>query len=742
MAVAERTRVGGLPRAEEPIEPERGAAPWALAAALGIAVLYAAVANGSINIPDETRLQVGVAVVSLLAIAALLFGSQLRFVPDGRARIGLWLLAGFAAWSALSLTWSIAPDETWVEVNRAIAYTLVVLLAIVLGSSLPRAAERVAIGYLVIATLISLYAVAGKVAPWALQHAEEVSRLRAPLDYWNALALFCVLAVPIAIQVAADERFSARARMAGLLSLLPLLLAVALTYSRGGIAVMVIAVAVQVGLARERMKLVAFAAVGAVAVVPALLVAVMRDDLTTDRLPAYLRNDDGVMLGVALLVGALAALVAGRMLMNAGDRVRLSDAGRALVRRAAIVAAGIGVVALLALTVTGWTGDQLESFSETKGDKVTDPSRVFQASSGNRWTWWKEAAGAAWDEPVTGHGAGSFPLLHLAYRENNIEVLQPHSVPLEFLSETGVVGGLLGLGGILLLLIAAVARVRWRVGAERAFAAALAGGAVAWVLHLWIDWDWDIPGVTVPALIFIGVLAAAPVAAERPLPNRGRVGRALGLAAIGVALALFCASAVLPALSQDKTNEALELSASNKPEDLREAAEAAEQARRLNPFAVDPLFAASGIADKRGQPKLAVELLTDAVERQPDNARGWLRLARRQVLLDDLPAAARSIGYVYELDPHTVGGFFAGILGSIDEARSATATGTPLPLIFVPLTIPGLALPEAPSTPATPAPQAPAPAPAPTPAPAPAPAPTPQPEPQPQPEGEPFRLEG
>jgi O-Antigen ligase len=469
---------------------------------------------------------------------------------------------------------------------------------------------------------------------------------------------------------------------------------------------------------------------------------VMRDDLTTDRLPAYLRNDDGVMLGVALLVGALAALVAGRMLMNAGDRVRLSDAGRALVRRAAIVAAGIGVVALLALTVTGWTGDQLESFSETKGDKVTDPSRVFQASSGNRWTWWKEAAGAAWDEPVTGHGAGSFPLLHLAYRENNIEVLQPHSVPLEFLSETGVVGGLLGLGGILLLLIAAVARVRWRVGAERAFAAALAGGAVAWVLHLWIDWDWDIPGVTVPALIFIGVLAAAPVAAERPLPNRGRVGRALGLAAIGVALALFCASAVLPALSQDKTNEALELSASNKPEDLREAAEAAEQARRLNPFAVDPLFAASGIADKRGQPKLAVELLTDAVERQPDNARGWLRLARRQVLLDDLPAAARSIGYVYELDPHTVGGFFAGILGSIDEARSATATGTPLPLIFVPLTIPGLALPEAPSTPATPAPQAPAPAPAPTPAPAPAPAPTPQPEPQPQPEGEPFRLEG
>ena len=52
------------------------------------------------------------------------------------------------------------------------------------------------------------------------------------------------------------------------------------------------------------------------------------------------------------------------------------------------------------------------------------------------------------DRPVIGHGAGSFPLTHLAYRENAIQVRNAHSVPLEFLSETGLIGAALALGGL------------------------------------------------------------------------------------------------------------------------------------------------------------------------------------------------------------------------------------------------------------------------------------------------------
>ena len=137
-----------------------------LGLALAVAVLYAAFASGSIGIPQESRLQVGVALLSLATLAALLYGSGLRLDAAPAARWGVALLVAFAAWAALSITWSVAPDESWLEANRALTYALVAGLGIVLGSSVPRAAERVAVALLVIATVIALYALAGKLAPW------------------------------------------------------------------------------------------------------------------------------------------------------------------------------------------------------------------------------------------------------------------------------------------------------------------------------------------------------------------------------------------------------------------------------------------------------------------------------------------------------------------------------------------------------------------------------------------------
>ena len=55
-------------------------------------------------------------------------------------------------------------------------------------------------------------------------------------------------------------------------------------------------------------------------------------------------------------------------------------------------------------------------------DRPSDPGRLSELSSSHRWDWWQEAAGAAWDRPLTGHGAGSFPLLHALYREHDVEV--------------------------------------------------------------------------------------------------------------------------------------------------------------------------------------------------------------------------------------------------------------------------------------------------------------------------------
>ena len=189
-------------------------APALLGLALAVAVLYAAFANGSIGIPEESRLQVAVALISLAALGALLYGSGLRVRASPGAGWGVALLVAFAGWAALSITWSIAPDESWLEANRALAYALVVALGMVLGSSLPRAAERVGLALLAIATVIALYALGGKLFPWLhvggvidLNHTERFSRLRAPLDYWNALGLVCVVAVPLAMRVVVELRY-------------------------------------------------------------------------------------------------------------------------------------------------------------------------------------------------------------------------------------------------------------------------------------------------------------------------------------------------------------------------------------------------------------------------------------------------------------------------------------------------------------------------------------------------------
>src|SRR3954452_8925187 len=144
----------------------RAQAPVALGAALAIAIVYAAFANGAVGLADESRLQVFVAAIAMLAVAALLFGRGLVARVPRRAALGLALLAAFAAWCGLSILWSIAPDESWVELNRAVSYALVAGLGLVLGASLPRAVERVGLAYLGVASAVAVYALAGKALPW------------------------------------------------------------------------------------------------------------------------------------------------------------------------------------------------------------------------------------------------------------------------------------------------------------------------------------------------------------------------------------------------------------------------------------------------------------------------------------------------------------------------------------------------------------------------------------------------
>src|SRR5260221_12560724 len=115
----------------------------------------------------EARFQVGIAMLALAALAALLFGRGMRVSAPAGGWVGLALLVVFAAFTGLSFAWSIAPDGTWSELNRAIAYVLVTAVALVVGSTLARPLDRAALGFLVIASAVPLSALAGKAIPGA-----------------------------------------------------------------------------------------------------------------------------------------------------------------------------------------------------------------------------------------------------------------------------------------------------------------------------------------------------------------------------------------------------------------------------------------------------------------------------------------------------------------------------------------------------------------------------------------------
>jgi hypothetical protein len=458
--------------------------------------------------------------------------------------------------------------------------------------------------------------------------------------------------------------------------------------------VLIVALLVLFAAGPDRLRTAAVAAAGVIGAAPALAVGFTRADLTHDLVPLANRTGDGLIFAAALAAGALAAVYIGRLLEQRADRVAFGP----VQRRRAIAIAGIGAVVAVALAIaglaasdrglTGSVSHGFDSFKSVKFERQNDPARILQTNSGNRWVWWSEAVGAWSDRPVAGWGAGSFPLLHRRYRHNGLEVLQPHSVPLQFLSEVGAIGTLIALGALGLLALAGGRRVAAGVRAERAgipagaehrYAVALFAGVVAWLVHMWFDWDWDIPGVALPLFAFLGLLAGRPLGmagrALTPLRSGPVVGRRL--AALGLAAALACAvaiSAALPSLARDHTQAATDAFAKR---DYGEAVREADIARRLNPLAVEPLLLEARAAGRRGQFALASKVLTDAVHRQPDNPDVWFGVAGLELARGDVPAMRAAARHMLELDPVAPAGRFFFLSNDLG-VRSATATGTPL----------------------------------------------------------------
>jgi O-antigen ligase len=115
----------------------------------------------------------------------------------------------------------------------------------------------------------------------------------------------------------------------------------------------------------------------------------------------------------------------------------------------------------------------------------------------NRYAYWKVAVRVFADHPVAGVGSGGFAVEWLKRRPFAEGVRDAHSLYLETLAELGLVGA-----ACLAVLIAGV------VLACRGGPPAAVAGVVAFGLHAGLDWDWEMPALSLCALLLVARLAA------------------------------------------------------------------------------------------------------------------------------------------------------------------------------------------------------------------------------------------
>lgn len=673
--------------------------PALLAVALLLLVLYAAFSHGAAAVPTGARIQVAIAALAAIAGAAWLWSGTLRFAAPRTALAGVALLTAFAAWSGVTILWSVAPDQTWNELNRALTYVIVLCLAVALGASHRHAPELIAKGFLSISLAVTAYALGQKLLPglhvaglFDLNQTGPLPRLQEPLGYWNALALFIALGVPTALGLAVDSSGSRRMRLGGVTATSLMMVAIAFTYSRGGLIALAVAAGVAIALSGARLRSLMWLAVACLAAIPSLVFGLSVHALTTANVSLGSRERAGVVLLAVLLISLIGLILGTRKLCRLEAS---SQVGPELARRIARLLVGLfgaaSIALLLAITLssrglTGTISHAWSSFTTTRATSNYDPARLLSADSENRWVWWNEAAGAFTDRPLGGWGAGSFGVVHLLYRRNTLSVSQPHSVPLQFLAETGIVGTLLALGGLALLLVAGVNATRRRArGPDRVMLAALLGGAAAYAVHALYDWDWNIPAVSMSALVFLGVLAGAGASAGVPRVA-GQFGpgvRALALGVLTLCTCIFALSGVLPSLAASKADSALVGAASSSPAALDNALASAVLASQLDPLSDAGLRVQATIAMQQGQPQLARSYLRQAVRRDPSDGTAWGQLAFLELSAGNVRDGALAATRVLELDPQRQGAasFARTIAEEVDlfaTPPKASATAQPL----------------------------------------------------------------
>ncbi len=624
---------------------------WAAFFAPAALILGLALAGGGFDLGD--RHVAGLA-IWLVVVVLLVFGAAGRAVLERPFYWTSGLIGAVALFSAISSLWSGSIELSVTEVDRVLVYLGAFLAAFLIAQTdqrRQRFAEGVAIGLIGVAIL----GLGSRLLPDLISVTQGLGsgpRLRYPLDYWNANGLAFALAAALILWMS-RRSVNVGLRWFAVAALPAVLLALYFTYSRGGLLSLLIACGVLIALSHDRLWLLGTLAIGALGALPAV-VAVQDRRYLADNIDSQQAVDQGLTVFLILLAGSALTL-----LLFAGMR-RIERRQRGLAQRAvalsrdrrllkwiAVLAALLAIGAAVAVGGRAW--DQFT----TSDLQVVKPEERFNDLGGSgRNEFWRAAIDAFGEDPIGGHGAGTYQFSWNQLREIPVISTQAHSLYLQAFAELGAIGGLLVLAMVGVLLWAGFGAWRAASGGQRELHAALFAVSVAFAVAVAIDWFWEVTGIGLVFFLVTGVLVAARCAqlarARASAEGRGER-RRFGLAVAGLALAWITALALVGPLLVDRELDASRAAAGEG--DFGSAVSHADTARSIEPWAATPYLELGLLAQAQGDFATARERLGQAIDREDRNWILYYVRARLEGEAGDRAAARADIDKALELNP-------------------------------------------------------------------------------------------
>jgi hypothetical protein len=629
-------------------------------------VFWIAYDNGSYSLASRGTVAIAVWWGFIVVLA---FGLWPRTPVRRAALFAGGLIATLALWILASLLWTPNPEATFEEFNRVSLYLGVFI--VVLLVSRPSNVARFADGIAVAVTAIAAVALISRLFPGSFPNGDlatflpgTVTRLSFPLGYWNGLAIFLALGVPLLLRLALVAR---RTLIRGLaLAPMPVIAAaVYLTSSRGGVAAALAGSLVFVVLTERRWAATAAIAASLAGAAVAIGVLLARDELVNGPLGTDLVERQGRSAAFLIVVASvLTGVVYGLGVHLLEGRIRFREpVGR------------VFVVTILVLALVGVAASdpaaRVEGFKALPGADITASdggfvkAHLLSGGGSGRWQFWSAALDQWEGHRFLGAGAGTYESWWAQHASFSYFVRDAHSVYLEALGELGIVGFLL-IVAVVVSGIAVGIRRSWGMPGEAGVTtAALTAVFVAYAVSLGFEWMWELTAVSVLGVAALALAtgpATAPLTEPRiavaatPRARPARAGFGLGIAALAVAWVLICAQAI-PVLAN---REVARSQAAVRRSELTSALKHANAARDIQPWAASPYVQLALVNEEAGALVRAREWINEAIDRDRLNWRLWLVLARVETKLGYPRTAADSLRRAVELNPRSP--LFQGLL--------------------------------------------------------------------------------